>query len=95
MQDMVFKYFIRRKFVHRKDLDLYKEYYKTVCNRRILLYNSIEDEEPLETIDRAWNFLTALSFFKANVPRRVIREKFENFEEERGLAREIVGSEGL
>ncbi len=75
-----------KEFVYRKKLELYQAQYAELCNRRTQLYSSIGYEQPQVSIEEAENFLLALKIFNKKVPRRVIRERFDDFRDAKDLA---------
>lgn len=81
---------MRKEFVYRKKLELYKAYYEKVSDSRTLLYSAVGDEEHYVSKEYASNFLLALRMFKKVVPRRVIRERFEDFRDAKDLAVEVL-----
>lgn len=81
---------MRREFVHRRKLELYQSYYEKVRDGRTRLYSSVGCEEPYESKECALNFLVALKIFKGIVPKRVIRERFEDFRDAKDLALEVL-----
>ncbi len=77
---------MRKEFVYRKKLELYKSYYERARDLRTLLYSSVGDEDHNQSGEDALNFLTALRIFKKAVPKRIIRERFDDFRDAKDLA---------
>jgi hypothetical protein len=77
---------MRKEFVYRKKLEEYNEYYRALCDKRALLFSSVGNEEPFASKEYAENFLLALKIFKKKVPRRVIKERYDDFRDARDLA---------
>jgi hypothetical protein len=68
----------------------YRDYYFQLCNKRILFYNAIGNNNNVELSNSACNFLCALNVFENKIPREIIIEKFEDFRQARNLAKEIL-----
>jgi hypothetical protein len=82
-----------REFIYqptKEELEAYRKYYDAVCEKRIFFYNEIGNENKKELADCACNFLYALNIFEDKVPKRIIRERFEDFKQAGDLAREII-----
>ncbi len=80
---------VRDKILLKETPKRYRDYYFQVCNKRILFYNAINNDNG-QLSESAYNFLFALRIFENEVPRKIIREQFENFKNVKGLVLEIL-----